>query len=227
MKKFYKIIFFIIIFIFLTTFNNIKFNSNLEKKNSFFKIENIVIKNNYLVKENKIKAKLKKLYNKDIFFINSENIKNSLLGIDYLSKIDVKKKYPNTIIVTIYETDPIAILFKNKKKYILDSESNLILLDKTLDFNNLPNIFGKGAEVDFLDFLKVLNNNNFPNHLVTKFYYFQVGRWDLHLINGKIIKYPSDKVKSAIIKSIKLLNRKDFLNYKIIDLRVAGKIIVE
>ena len=118
-------------------------------------------------------------------------------------------------------------MFKNKNKYILDSESNLILFDKNLDYQNLPNIFGKGAEEDFLFFFKMLNKDGFPNHLIDKFFYFQVGRWDVHLSNGKIIKYPSDEVKSAISKSIELLNRKDFINYKIIDLRVDGKIIVE
>ena len=55
----------------------------------------------------------------DIFFINSEDIKKSLQEIDFLSEINVRKKYPNTILVTIYETTPIGILFKNKKKYIL------------------------------------------------------------------------------------------------------------
>ena len=227
MKKLYKVILLIILFIFLTTFNNTKLNLTEENKISFFKIKNIIIQNNILIKEKKIRENLKKLYNKDIFFINSKNIKNSLQGIDFLSKIHVKKKYPNTILVTIYETIPVAILFKNKTKYILDSESNLIFFDKNLNFDNLPNIFGKQAEENFLYFSKLLNDNNFPNHLVNKFYYFQIGRWDIHLSNGKIIKYPSDEVNSAISKSIKLLNRKDFINYKIIDLRVAGKIIVE
>ena len=227
MKKLYKITLLIIIFIFLTTFNDIKLNRDVENKNSFFKIKNIIIQNNNLIKENKIRETLERLYNKDIFFIKSENIKNSLKGIDFLSKIHVKKKYPNTILVTIYETVPLAILFKNKTKYIIDSESNLIPFNKNLNFDNLPNIFGKEAEENFLYFSKLLNNNDFSNHLISKFYYFQIGRWDIHLSDGKIIKYPSEEVKLAIVKSIELLNRKDFINYKIIDLRVAGKIIVE
>ena len=35
------------------------------------------------------------------------------------------------------------------------------------------------------------------------------------------------KLTEAIKKSVELLNRKDFENYNIIDLRVYGKIIVE
>ena len=59
-----------------------------------------------------------------------------------------------------------------------------------------------------------------------KFYFFQIGRWDLQLANDRIIKLPNNNIKDAIKKSIELLDRKDFENYNIIDLRIDGKIIV-
>ena len=45
--------------------------------------------------------------------------------------------------------------------------------------------------------------------------------------NDKIIKLPNDKVLKAIKKSVELLERDDFKNYNIIDLRIHGKIVVE
>ena len=60
-----------------------------------------------------------------------------------------------------------------------------------------------------------------------KFYFFQIGRWDLELTNDKIIKFPYNNIEDAVKKSIELLDRKDFENYNIIDLRIDGKIIVE
>ena len=62
---------------------------------------------------------------------------------------------------------------------------------------------------------------------IKSFYYFQIGRWDLQLVNNKIIKFPYETTNDIIKKSVELLNRKDFENYNIIDLRVDGKIIVE
>ena len=61
---------------------------------------------------------------------------------------------------------------------------------------------------------------------IKNFYYFQIGRWDLQLLNNKIIKFPHKNSDEAIIKSVELLDHKDFKNYNIIDLRVDGKIIV-
>ena len=46
-------------------------------------------------------------------------------------------------------------------------------------------------------------------------------------MNNKIIKLPDNNIDDAINKSIELLEREDFKNYNIIDLRVDGKIIVE
>ena len=72
-----------------------------------------------------------------------------------------------------------------------------------------------------------LENKNIPSKESKNFYYFQNGRWDLQLLNNKIIKIPHNNTENAIKKSIELLDRKDFKNYNIIDLRIDGKIIVE
>jgi len=225
MKKFYKIITLLIVFIFLSTYNPTQFDFVTQNNSTFFRIQNIEIVNNFLIEEEEIEEKLQKIYNRNIFLVSGNDIEKPLKEVNYLNKVEVKKKYPNTIVVKIFETKPIAILFKNKTKYILDSSSNLISFKS--DFNKLPNIFGEKAEDHFIFFFKQLEKNNFPNDKIKNFYYFQIGRWDLQLTNSKIIKYPSNNTEEAIKKSIKLLKRKDFENYNIIDLRIEGKIIVE
>ena len=227
MKNIYRIILLLITFILLSTYNPNDNDFLPKKKNVFFKIKNIEVINSHLIKESEIFEKLNDIYDKNILTINKRDLENPLLNIDFLERNEVKKKYPNTIIIKIYETKPVAILFKNESKYFLDSSSNLITFDENLGFNNLPNIFGDGAENDFLNFLKRLKNNNFPNQRIKRFYYYKIGRWDLQLLDDKIIKFPDIKIIEAIQKSIELLNREDFKNYNIIDLRIYDKIIVE
>ena len=94
-------------------------------------------------------------------------------------------------------------------------------------FDDLPSIFGKGAEKDFVNFFHLLENNNFSTKRVKNFYFFQIGRWDLQLFNNQIIKFPANKIIDAIQQSIELLARKDFINYNVIDLRIRGKIVIE
>ena len=227
MKKLYRILLLILVLIFLSTYSPNKFDLILEKNNTFLKIQKIKIVNNFLIKSSEIKEKLSTIYNRNIFSIKKEDIEEPLKEINFLEKVEVKKKYPNTIVVKIFETKPVAILYKNKAKYLLDSSSNLIFFENNMNFNQLPSVFGIGAENYFVYFFNQLENNNFPINNVKKFYFFQIGRWDLQLVNDKMIKLPHDNIEDAIKKSIELLNRKDFQNYNIIDLRVDGKIIVE
>ena len=125
----------------------------------FFKIKNIEIKNNFFIKQNEIEEKLSNTYKKNIFSIKKADIEKPLKEIDFLERIEVKRKYPNTVIIKIFETRPIAVLFKKKVKYLLDSSSNLIFFDSNINHSSLPNVFGEGAENNFLNFF---HQNKFP-----------------------------------------------------------------
>ena len=203
MKKLYRIVILLVVLTFLTTYSPKEFRVFSQKNNFFFEIQNIEVVNNHLIKESEIVEKLIQIYKKNILFIKRNDIERPLKSIDFLDKIEVKKKYPNTIIIKIYETKPVAILFKKNDKYLLDSSSNLI-----------P--FNENMLID-----------NFPKKRIKNFYYFQIGRWDLQLLNDQIIKFPPNKTTEAIQQSVELLTRKDFKNYNIVDLRIHGKIVVE
>ena len=227
MKKFYKVILLLTVFLFLSTFNPNKFIFSFKDDNKFFQIKKIIVENNLLIEKENIQEKLNHVYNQNIFSIKRQDLEKSLKKVKFLEKIEVKKKYPNTIIVKIFEAKPVAILFKKKDKYLLDSSSNLIIYENDMNFIELPHVFGEEAENNFLYFLKQLKINNFPVNKIKNFYYFQIGRWDLQLSDNKIIKFPHENIENIIKKSVELLSRKDFENYNIIDLRVADKIIVE
>ncbi len=226
MSKFNRIFLLIIALILLTTYNPIEFINFKKEEKFFFKIKHINITNNKIIKTTNISKRLEHLVGKNIFFIKKIDINDPLKEIEFLNKIEVKKKYPNTLIIKIHETKPIAIVFKNNKKYFLDNSSNLISYSKISE-DYYPIIFGEGAEYEFVDFFSKLKESSFPDEIVKNYYYFQIGRWDLELINGKIIKLPANKTKKAFHLAIELLDHENFKSYNIIDLRIEGKVIVE
>ena len=227
MKKFQRIFLLLLVLVFLTTYSPKQFKFHSEKENLLFKIENVIITNNKLVKEDEINKKLNHIYNKNILFIKKQDLENPLKSINFLERIEVKKKYPKTIIIKVFETKPIGILIKKNNKYLLDSSSNLINFDEISYSNTLPHIFGEDAEYEFVNFILQLKENNFPIKKVSNYYFFRIGRWNLQLVDKQIIKFPANKTDEAIKKSIELLNRDDFKNYSVIDLRINGKIVVE
>ena len=227
MKNISKIILLLALLVLLTTYSFKTTTSLTQSKNTFFKIEKIKVINTNITKESEIINNLMGLYGKNIITLSSFEVENPLKTIDFINKIEVKKRYPDTIIIKIYETIPAAIIYKDEIKYILDSKANLATYKKEINFNNLPNIFGPSAENYFINFYDQMKNNGFPISKIKNFYYFKSGRWDIQLLNGKTIKFP-DNIKISLIKqSIQLLNRKDFGDYNIIDLRIDDKVIVE
>ena len=99
MKKIYRTVLLLTVFIFLSTYNPKNLNSISEKNHILFKIQKIEILNNFLVEKSEIEKKLNEIYNKNIFLVKRSDIEQPLKKIDFLEKIEVKKKYPNTIIV--------------------------------------------------------------------------------------------------------------------------------
>ena len=91
MKKLYRIILLILVFIFLSTYSRSGFNLILQKNNTFLKIQKIEIVNNSLIKDSEIKEKLSKIYNKNIFLIKRKDIEDPLKEINFFEKIEVKK----------------------------------------------------------------------------------------------------------------------------------------
>ena len=163
----------------------------------------------------------------NILLIKIKDIEESLENINFLKKVEVKKKYPHTIVIKVFETKPVGILFKDKEEYLLDSLANLIKIENNKDFVGLPVIIGDEAENYIINFLDQLKINKFPINDIKNFSYFKIGRWDIKLADNRIIKFPNNVDNKIIKKTNELLSRKDFENYKIIDLRIDGKIIVE
>ena len=227
MRKFYSILLLLLTLILLTTYNPSEMELISNQGNSLFDVKSIKIINNEKIKQDVIEEKLKKIYGQNIFFVKKSEIEKVTRNIIYLQSIEVKKKYPNTLIVKVFETSPLAILLKNSEYYILDSGANLILINTDSVTNyNYPHIFGKNSEKYFLNFLQLLKKNNFPIIDIKSYYYFQIGRWDLQLKDGLLIRLPNNMIKNAIEKSVELLNKDDFKNYEVIDLRINGRIIV-
>jgi len=227
MKNIYKIIFLLFFLVLLSTYTPKDLPLISKKKYNFFNIKKIEVVNNNLISKNSIIEKLEEINGKNIFSISKGDIEEPLMNIDFLEKIQVSKKYPNRIVIKIFETHPIAKIYKNEKKFYLDSSSKLTSYKEDLNYINLPNVFGEDAENYFSDFLKKLKNNNFPYQKIKNYYYYQIGRWDLQLLDDKTIKFPHSKIIMAIRKSIELLDHEEFKNYKVIDLRIHDKIIVE
>ena len=111
MKK--KIFIGLILFIFLSTYK-LKNDYNIFK---VFNIEKIEISNNTILDSDTIQKDLNFLYQKNIFSLNEKEIKENIEKNIFIESFEMKKIYPNSIKIKIFEKIPIAILHDKTEKF--------------------------------------------------------------------------------------------------------------
>ena len=219
-----KIYFYIISFVFLSTIAN---NNALKILKSNFLISNIEIKTNYSEVEKKILNKTNYLLNKNILLINKTIISNNLSDLNFLEKVEIKKKFPSTITIKASRTDIIGITYKNQKKYYVGLNGKFILQKNLTSNEKLPLIFGNFKIQKFIKLLNVLKNQNIDSNLISKYYFHKNKRWDLYLKDNIIIKLPSKNIENALDK-YKNFKKLDKVKPNIIlDLRISNRIVIK
>ena len=209
-----------ILFILLTTYTP-RFNFFL---NSSLQIQTIQIKNNSIIKADDIKKKLSFLYEKNLFFLNTEDISKILKNDSFIKSFSIKKIFPNTIKLIIVEKKPIAILQNKKKKFYISENGNLIKFIGLDLYVDLPTVFGN--EKDFYVLYKNLQNIKFPIKTIKTFYLFESKRWDLIMNDDKLVKLPIKNYLFALKNFVFLKENSNFDNYNMFDYRIKDQLIL-
>ncbi len=217
MKK--RTIFAIALLVLLTTFNS-KHGIEITK----FNLQKIEIENNFILKEKEIKKLLFPIYNKNLLFLSNHEIKKALKQNSFIESFEIKKKYPSTLKIEIYEKKPIAIIFKKKEKFYLSDKIELVKFKKIEKYEGLPYIFGN--EKDFKELHLNLKKISFPFNIVKKYILFDLNRWDIETVNNQLVKLPPDKYLNNLKNFLNIRNKKNFQKYKVFDYRLENQLIL-
>ena len=218
-----KIIFYILLILFLSTFNNI----NIHKlKKNFFLIEDLKINgvNEKLTLD--INSKLKKYLRSNLLLLNKNYIQNDLNEFPFIESYTIFKKYPSQIILNIKETELIAKTFNNNKIQYVGSNGKIIGENYYENTKKLPKVFGNFKAQELLRVFLLLENNNFILSEITDLYYFNSGRWDIKFKNDLLIKLPISKLDNSINIAKKFIEKEKITGNITIDLRVANQVII-
>ena len=214
-----KILIYVFLFLFIGTFNNKNLNNfNLPK------IDKINVLGLSDEKNNKVLESLKtfKLYN--LFFLNKIQIENIIHSKSYIEDYSVFKQYPSSLNIKLKETDYLAYLNKDGKKFYLGSNGKLI--DSNKSKKKLPYIFGDLEIDEFFKLKEIINRSNFDYKKIKNLFFFPSGRWDIEMNSGVLIKLPKDNLEESLKLSFNILSDKNFLNIKIIDVRQLNQVVL-
>ena len=158
--------------------------------------------------------------------IDLHEISTQINNIDWIKKSELRKSYPSTLVVKVYEHNPIAIWFNNGNKFLVDDESEIIKELNPNDFKNLKVIAGLNALEDIPEIISLIRN--YPEFEKKIKSLLRVGdrRWTVRLHNGITIHLPEKNVANAI-EEIEQLDSKHALLSRyvdIIDMRLPDRI---
>ncbi len=224
MKRKKSILLWLVLLVFLTTYN---FDFGKNKFNSFFLIKKIDITETKFTKKDVLENKLESLRNKNLIFVKKKDFTEILKDLYFIKEIEIKKIYPNKIKIIVKEVEPIAYFIDNKKKYLLTTEKRKIIKYNNQKIGKIPLVVGKNADEKFETFYSALNNNNFNMKLIKQFSYFNINRWDIILNDGKVIKLPSKNYEKSIIKFLSIYKKGNFNDYKVFDFRIDNQLILK
>lgn len=205
-----------------------------EIKNNFYKT---LIKQGFVVKNINIQGvdffdkneiiKVININNKSPIFLLDLNdlLARLLLNISWIKNVQIQRKYPNSIIITIKEREPICYFQKQADLYLIDKEGVLIKSKKTI--KNGIIIAGNNGNKMAFNLLETLKKYNITN--IVSASYIGSRRWNLEMDNEVIVKLPENDLEHSISKLKTLIDEKNILkkNINLIDLRLSNKILIK
>ena len=190
-----------------------------------FNLKKIQIKNNSILNEKDIKELLIPLYEKNLIFLSYSEIEKALMQNSFIESFNIKKKYPQSLKIEIFEKQPVAILFNKKEKFYLSDKSELIKFIEDPKFKDLPYVIGERKKFKIL--YETLKKLDFPLNSVKKYILYNSNRWDIEIENNQIIKLPEVNYNDSLKNYLSLANKNEFKKYKIFDFRINNQLILK
>ena len=155
----------------------------------------------------------------------TNEVKETLIQNSFIESFNIKKKYPATLKVKIFEKKPIAILINKKNKFYLSEKIDLIEFKKFPNYQNLPYVLGN--KDDFKIFYNNLQKIKFPIDIIKKYTLYETNRWDLETKNNQVIKLTYKNYSKSLKNFLNLKSKNNFEKYELFDYRISNQLILK
>lgn len=207
----------LLLFFFLfTTFNLYNFNF-------FFRVKKVQFNaTEYLDEITKSKS-IELILNKNLFFIDKKELIKILYQNNWVKKVEINQKLPDTIFINITEYKPLAYYESNKNIHILNSGFVPTVMIDSLDIFNLIKLNNVEDFKKFKIFFETISNQFVFFSEIKEIHHIYDNRWNVILKNNKIIKFGNYDLKEQI-KIVNLFLKQDKI--RVLDLRVKDRLVI-
>ena len=154
LKRNKRIFFLLFLFLIFSTISNKYVN-----KSKFLSLDEINVNGLNNIYNLKISKELEVIKLRNLFLLDANLIDKVLEPYNIIENYFVFKHYPSSINIKLNQTNFLAIIKKNNKKFYIGSNGKLI--EEVDEEKNLPQLFGNFEMIEFLRLKKIIDNSNF------------------------------------------------------------------
>ncbi len=161
-----------------------------------------------------------------LLMINAATVREDLKKLPLVADANVRKLYPNRLIIEITEREPFGVWQKDGQLLVISSDGTPI--DELRDHNlvDLPFVVGAGANERVGEYLALLDVAGDLRSRVRAGILVGQRRWTLKLTNGLDVKLPEAEPEVALAQFARLTRDMRLLDKDLIsvDLRIPGRL---
>ncbi|MBN9554322.1 MAG: FtsQ-type POTRA domain-containing protein, partial [Alphaproteobacteria bacterium] len=155
-----------------------------------FGISEIHLAGNSRVPPESILAALGMRPGESIFGAKLRDARTRILALDWVASVDVVRRYPDSIFVTIVEKRPFALWQSPQGIAVVERAGGIITTRDVDKFARLPKLVGDGAPEAAADLIDAVTAHRAIAARVAAYQYVSKRRWNLILNDGVVVKLP-------------------------------------
>ncbi len=162
-----------------------------------------------------------------LLLLDAHEVREKLKAVPLIKDADVRKLYPNRLMIEIVERAPYGLWQKDGQVVIIAADGTAIDVMRDQRFADLPFVVGEGANKRVSEFLKILEAAGELRSHVRAGVLVSERRWNLKLNNGVDVKLPETDPAAAAASLARLQREGRIIEKDIvaIDMRMPGRAI--
>ncbi|MGL5785008.1 MAG: cell division protein FtsQ/DivIB [Alphaproteobacteria bacterium] len=194
-----------------------------------FRVEYVFVVGRHKTSQADILQKAQLTLGDSLFLESPEAIKNRLEALPWVQQACVERRLPHAIWIHLREKKPLALWQYEGVLKLIDQSGSVIPCAAQDVPSDFIKVVGEKAPQKAPAFLGKLSHFPDVKEKVVAAVCLRVGRWDLYLKNGWVVKLPEKKIEKALQQLLAFEQKQTLAVSKIsaLDLRFQGAFVLQ
>ncbi|HVT50370.1 MAG TPA: cell division protein FtsQ/DivIB [Dongiaceae bacterium] len=163
-----------------------------------------------------------------ILGIDIDAVRERLEDLPWIVKAGVERQFPDQLIVSVTEAEPMALWQRNQKLFLVSRDGDVIETANIAKYSNLLIVVGEDAPKQAQTLFDILAQTPDLRPHVTAAVLVGKRRWNIRMDNDVDVKLPEDGAAAAWKRFADLNRQNDLLSKDItvVDMRQSDRVVV-